>query len=67
MCLFQGRADGASQPGIIKVFQELWGTEELIASFDGMNASLPINEKTGRIDQEITKAWPRAWNDPSLA
>ena len=47
-----------SQPGIIKIFQELWGTEDLIASFDGMNASLPINEKTGRTDLKITKAWP---------
>jgi hypothetical protein len=52
-------ADDESQPGIIKIFQELWGTEDLIASFDGMNASLPINEKTGRTDLKITKAWPR--------
>lgn len=47
------------QPGIIKVFQQIWGTEDLIASFDGMNASLPINEKTGRKDMTPTKAWPR--------
>jgi hypothetical protein len=52
-------ADDESQRGIIKIFQELWGTEDLIASFDGMNASLPINEKTGRTDLKITKAWPR--------
>jgi hypothetical protein len=49
----------SSQPGIVKVFEEIWGTEDLIASFDGMNASLPINEKTGRTDLKLTKAWPR--------
>jgi hypothetical protein len=48
-----------SQPGIVRIFQELWGTEDLIASFDGMNASLPINAETGRTDIKITKAWPR--------
>ena len=52
-------ADDDSQPGIVRIFQELWGTDDLIASFDGMNASLPINEKTGRTDLKITKAWPR--------
>jgi hypothetical protein len=52
-------ADHESQPGIVRIFQELWGTDDLIASFDGMNASLPINEKTGRTDLTITKAWPR--------
>lgn len=53
-----------SQPNIVKIFQEIWGTDELIASFDGMNASLPINEKTGRTDLKITKAWPRE-SDPA--
>jgi len=52
-------ADNDSQPGIVRIFQELWGTDDLITSFDGMNASLPINDKTGRTDLKMTKAWPR--------
>lgn len=50
------RADekSSSEPGILKVFEQLWGTKDLIASFDGMNVSLPVNEKTGRTDIETT-------------
>lgn len=54
-------ADTLRQPGILKVFEQVWGTDDLIASFDGMNASLPINAKSGRTDIEPTKAWPREW------
>lgn len=43
-----------SEPGIVEVFEQLWETEDLIASFDGMNVSLPVNEKTGRTDIETT-------------
>ncbi|RSH91688.1 hypothetical protein EHS25_009057 [Saitozyma podzolica] len=53
-----------TQPGILKVFEQVWGTDDLIASFDGMNASLPINAKTGRNDIEPTKAWPHIDQDP---
>lgn len=50
---------GSSQPKILEVFAQLWGTDDLIASFDGINVALPINEKTGRTDIEPTGAWPR--------
>ena len=43
-----------SDPGIIKIFEQIWGTDDLIASFDGMNVSLPINPETGRTDIEET-------------
>jgi hypothetical protein len=53
-----------SEPGIIRVFEQIWGTDDLIASFDGMNVSLPINPKTGRSDIEKTTPWPHIDQDP---
>ena len=43
-----------SEPGIIRAFEQIWGTEDLIGSFDGMNVSLPVNPTTGRKDIEKT-------------
>lgn len=45
---------GYSEPGIIKVFEQVWGTDDLIVSFDGINVTLPINAETGRTDIEPT-------------
>lgn len=53
-----------TQPGILKVFEQVWGTDDLIASFDGMNVSLPINERFGRTDIAPTKPWPHLDQDP---
>lgn len=53
-----------TQPGILKAFEQIWGTDDLIASFDGMNASLPINKDTGRTDIEPTPAWPHIDQNP---
>lgn len=55
----RGHTRSCRQPGIIKAFEEMWGTDDLIVSFDGMNATLPINKDTGRTDIEPTKPWPR--------
>lgn len=43
-----------SEPGILKVFEQIWETNDLIASFDGMNISFPVNPETGRTDIEPT-------------
>ena len=37
----------------------LSGALVLIASFDGINVTLPINQETGRTDIYPTGAWPR--------
>lgn len=47
------------QPNIVAAFQKIWGTSDLIASFDGINISLPINEQYGRTDIKPTGEWPR--------
>ncbi|WRT70419.1 uncharacterized protein IL334_007417 [Kwoniella shivajii] len=53
-----------TEPAIIKIFEQMWGTDDLIASFDGMNASLPINSETGRTDLMPTAAWPHIDQNP---
>ncbi|KKY37934.1 putative phytanoyldioxygenase [Diaporthe ampelina] len=53
-----------SQPKILEAFAQLWGTDDLIASFDGINITLPINEETGRTDIKPTGAWPHMDQNP---
>ena len=33
--------DARTEPGVLDVFAKLWGTRELITSFDGFNCSMP--------------------------
>lgn len=47
------------QPKILEIFSQAWGDNDLIASFDGINISHPVNEKTGRTDIKPVDAWPR--------
>jgi hypothetical protein len=51
--------DADRVPEIQNAFAKVWGTDDLIASFDGMNATLPINATTGRSDVPLTDKWPR--------
>ncbi|OXH42290.1 hypothetical protein J008_00054 [Cryptococcus neoformans] len=53
-----------TDPGIRKIFEEIWETDDLIVSFDGMNASLPINDQTGRTDIKPTAPWPHIDQNP---
>ncbi|CZT15192.1 uncharacterized protein RCC_01073 [Ramularia collo-cygni] len=53
-----------TEPGILATFAAVWGTEDLIASFDGMNVSLPVNPKSGRTDVEATSPWPHIDQNP---
>lgn len=53
-----------SQPKILEAFAQLWGTDDLIASFDGINVTLPINHETGRTDIYPTGAWPHMDQNP---
>ncbi|TXT06101.1 hypothetical protein VHUM_03574 [Vanrija humicola] len=53
-----------TQPGVIGAFAEIYGTDDLIVSFDGMNASLPINAQHGRVDIEPVPAWPHIDQNP---
>ena len=33
--------EARTEPGVLNVFEKLWGTRELITSFDGFNCSMP--------------------------
>ena len=48
-----------SEEGVVKPFAELWGTEELLVSFDGVNITLP-----GRKDMKW-KPWPHVDQAPT--
>jgi len=51
------------EPGVINAFKELWNTEELICSFDGLNITFPYGEH-GRTDIELTQPWPHQDQNP---
>lgn len=53
-----------TQPGILETFSQIWGTDDLIASFDGLNISLPVHPEHGRTDVEETKPWEHIDQDP---
>ncbi|KAI0973186.1 hypothetical protein F4678DRAFT_40720 [Xylaria arbuscula] len=50
--------DARTEPNVIKPFSELWGTDELIVSFDAFNVTLP-----GRKDDDF-KPWPHTDQAP---
>ena len=50
------------EPSVIKVFQELWETENLLASFDGINFTLPRSIELSGVDG---KAWPHVDQSPA--
>ncbi|ORY60782.1 uncharacterized protein BCR38DRAFT_374424 [Pseudomassariella vexata] len=54
-------------PGIIKVFEQIWDTEDLVVSLDGVNITLPISKESGRTDIEPTEPWPDIDQDPRKA
>jgi len=53
-----------TEPAIIDTFSKIWGTDDLIGSFDGLNIALPVNEKHGRTDIKPTQAWPHIDQNP---
>lgn len=48
-----------SEPGVIKPFAKLWGTDELLVSFDAVNITL-----SGRSDMSFTP-WPHVDQSPT--
>ncbi|WWC71119.1 uncharacterized protein I206_105072 [Kwoniella pini CBS 10737] len=54
--------DIRSEQGIIDTFSKIWGTDELLVSFDGVNVSLPFkNEDLGNRG----KPWPHVDQSPN--
>ncbi|WRT66716.1 uncharacterized protein IL334_003679 [Kwoniella shivajii] len=54
--------DIRSEPGIIDTFAKIWGTDELLVSYDGVNVSLPFkNEDLGNRGEP----WPHVDQSPN--
>ncbi|TKX19833.1 hypothetical protein C1H76_8031 [Elsinoe australis] len=54
--------DVRAEPGVVGVFEEVLGTEDLIVSFDAVNFGL-----SGRKDLPPNKPWPHQDQDPKKA
>ncbi|KAI9638809.1 uncharacterized protein MKK02DRAFT_31126 [Dioszegia hungarica] len=52
--------DIKQDPAVVGPFQALWGTDELLASFDGFNLSLPFPDRP----QEDFTPWPHVDQSP---
>ncbi|ORY31827.1 hypothetical protein BCR39DRAFT_525560 [Naematelia encephala] len=53
--------DIRAEPGVIETFAKIWGTDELLVSFDGVNVSLPFPEEEMG---DRAKAWPHVDQSP---
>lgn len=54
--------DIKQDPALVEKFAELWGTHELVCSYDGFNVSVPV---AGRSEDDIVfKPWPHVDQSP---
>ncbi|BGP50830.1 hypothetical protein JCM10450v2_006756 [Rhodotorula kratochvilovae] len=51
------------EPKVIETFEELWGTKELLVSFDAINFSLPVGPHA-RQDIQPASPWPHIDQQP---
>lgn len=51
--------DARQEPGVIDAFAKIWGTDELLVSFDSLNVSFP-----GRKDRKPRPPWPHVDQSP---
>ncbi|GME23959.1 Phytanoyl-CoA dioxygenase [Neofusicoccum parvum] len=51
--------DARQEPGVVGAFETLWGTNELLVSFDALNVTLP-----NRADRPRKGAWPHVDQSP---
>lgn len=54
-----------TEPKVLETFQQLWGTDELVVSFDAINISLTLGPH-GRTDIFPTKPWPHMDQNPLI-
>ncbi|KXT02654.1 hypothetical protein AC578_1140 [Pseudocercospora eumusae] len=54
--------DARLEPGVLAAFEKIWGTKELLASFDGINYTLPLPES----DRKPSTPWPHVDQSPHL-
>jgi len=55
--------DIRAEPELIKVFAKIWGTEELLTSYDATNVTLPYPEE--ELVGEVAAPWPHVDQSPN--
>jgi hypothetical protein len=64
VCVFFKLQDLDREPGVVDTFAKIWGTKDLLVSFDGMNFTLPPGgDNQMAIPQ--TQPWPHIDQDPA--
>lgn len=51
--------EARTEPKILETFAKIWGTDELLVSFDALNITLP-----NRVDKPALKPWPHVDQSP---
>lgn len=54
--------DIRTEPGVVDVFAKIWGTDELIVSYDSVNISLPFGAE---LPAASSKPWPHTDQSPT--
>ncbi|GFZ46771.1 hypothetical protein JCM24511_03991 [Saitozyma sp. JCM 24511] len=54
--------DLKSEPSLVEKFEQIWGTKELLVSYDGLNMSIP--DKTREASDPALKPWPHVDQSP---
>lgn len=54
--------DIRSEPGVVDAFAKIWGTDELLVSFDSANISLPFGDS---LNADLAKPWPHCDQSPT--
>ncbi|KAL3423308.1 hypothetical protein PVAG01_05055 [Phlyctema vagabunda] len=54
--------EARTEPGVIDAFSKIWGTEELLVSFDGINITLPLPDTT----RPPSGRWPHQDQDSKI-
>lgn len=54
--------DIKQEPGVVSTFEQIWNTEEIVASYDGFNLSVPMLDRPRT--HVLNKPWPHADQSP---
>ncbi|KAL1636194.1 hypothetical protein SLS58_009888 [Diplodia intermedia] len=52
------------EPGVLGAFEKLWGTDELLVSFDALNVTLPAHLRADAATHPAKGAWPHVDQSP---
>lgn len=56
--------DVRTEPKVVEAFSKIWGTDELLVSFDGINLTLPPPETDEK--KAVPQRWPHQDQDSTI-